>query len=103
MTDSGSWKRTGGWGLAGEGGNTPPDADNMKTFELHCPNIPLTSNRTNAKYVIMLDVQGDSQPHKNHYHVTVYNRTGVTLYSHSTWFLDNSMRDACQAMGGHAR
>jgi hypothetical protein len=103
MTDSASWKRSGGWGLAGSGGSTPPDAGNMKTFEKHCPNIPVTSDRNAAKYVIMLDAQGDNKPHKNHYHVTVYNRAGIAVYSKDTTLLDSSLRDACKAMGGKAR
>jgi len=75
----------------------------MKTFEKHCPNIPVTSDRNAAKYVIMLDAQGDNKPHKNHYHVTVYNRAGIAVYSKDTTLLDSSLRDACKSMGGKAR
>jgi hypothetical protein len=103
MTNSGSWKQTGGWGLAGQsrtGTAAPADPDGKKSFEKHCSQYPITSNRDAATYVILLDQLNIKAPKKGRDKITVYDRAGVAIYSNSTRLLDDSIRDACKAIGG---
>jgi hypothetical protein len=104
MTNSGSWKQTGGWGLAGQsrtGTAAPADPDGEKSFEKHCSQYPITSNRDAATYVILLDQQNIKAPKKGRDKITVYDRAGIVVYSNSTRLLDDSIRDACKAIGGN--
>jgi hypothetical protein len=103
MTNSGSWKQTGGWGLAGQsrtGTAAPADPDGVKSFEKHCSQYPITSNRDAATFVILLDQLNIKTPKKGRDKITVYDRAGVAIYSNSTRLLDDSIRDACKAIGG---
>jgi hypothetical protein len=104
MTNSGSWKQTGGWGLAGQsrtGTAAPADPDGKKSFEKHCSQYPITSNRDAATYVILLDQLNTKQLKKGRDKITVYDRAGIVVYSNSTRLLDDSIRDACKAIGGN--
>jgi hypothetical protein len=103
MTNSGSWKQTGGWGLAGQsrtGNAAPADPDGVKAFEKHCSQYPITSDRDAATFVILLDQLNIKAPKKGRDKITVYNRAGVAIYSNSTRLLDDSIKDACKAIGG---
>jgi hypothetical protein len=103
MSNSASWKSIGGWGLAGQsntGRGDPADADGVKAFEKHCSQFPLTNDRDAATFVILLDQLNTKKPVKGRDKITVYNRAGVAVYSNSTRLLDDSIRDACQAMQG---
>jgi hypothetical protein len=103
MSNSASWKKIGGWGLAGQsesGRGSPADADGVKAFEKHCSQFPLTNDRNEATYVILLDQLNEKTPKKGRDRITVYNRAGIAIYGNSTRLLDDSIKDACQAMGG---
>jgi hypothetical protein len=103
MTNSSAWKGMGGWGLAGQAGSgrfEAADADGVKAFEKHCSQYPLTSNRDDASYVILLDQLNEKAPKKGRDRITVYNRAGIAVYSNSTRLLDDSIKDACHAIGG---
>jgi hypothetical protein len=103
MSNSTSWKKIGGWGLAGQsesGRGSPADADGVKAFEKHCSAYPLTNDRNSATYVILLDQLNEKAPKKGRDRITVYNRAGIAVYSNSTRLLDDSIKDACSAIGG---
>jgi hypothetical protein len=103
MSNSASWKRIGGWGLAGQsesGRGDPADADGVKAFEKHCSQYPLTNDRNAATYVILLDQLNEKAPKKGRDKITVYNRAGIAVYGNSARLLDDSIKDACHAIGG---
>ena len=103
MSNSSSWKEIGGWGLAGQstgGRGAPADADGMRAFEKHCSQYPLTNDRDEATFVILLDQINTKKPVKGRDRITVYNRAGIRVYSNSTRLLDDSIKDACHAMEG---
>ena len=103
MSNSASWKKIGGWGLAGQsesGRGSPADADGVKAFEKHCSQYPLTNDRNSATYVILLDQLNEKTPKKGRDRITVYNRAGIAVYGNSTRLLDDSIKDACHAIGG---
>ena len=103
MSNSASWKKIGGWGLAGQsmsGRGAPADADGVKAFEKHCSEYPLTNDRNAATYVILLDQLNEKAPKKGRDKITVYNRAGIAVYGNSTRLLDDSIKDACRAIGG---
>ncbi|MGB6430353.1 MAG: hypothetical protein WBF06_07185 [Candidatus Acidiferrales bacterium] len=103
MSNSASWKKIGGWGLAGQsesGRGDAADADGVKAFEKHCSQYPLTNDRNAASYVILLDQLNEKAPKKGRDKITVYNRAGIAVYGNSTRLLDDSIKDACRAIGG---
>jgi hypothetical protein len=42
----------------------------------------------------------EKTPKKGRDRITVYNRAGIAVYSNSTRLLDDSIKDACSAIGG---
>ena len=105
VTDSNSWQMSGGFavsegsgGGAISGGARPQTAEVIKTFNERCPEVTITMNKANAKYVILLDHEGGKGLARNDNKIAVFDREGDAIFSGSTRTLGNAVKDACTAI-----
>jgi hypothetical protein len=105
VSDSQSWQMSGGWALGAatggggaSGGARPQTAEIIKTFQERCPEIPVTSEREKADYVVLLDHEGGKPWILKDNKVAVFGRDGTTIHSGSTRSLGNAVKDACKAI-----
>jgi hypothetical protein len=105
VSDSQSWQMSGGWGLGtgtgggyASGGARPQTAEIIKTFQERCPEVPVTSVREKADYVVLLDHEGGKGWILKDNKVVVFGRDGTTIHSGSTRSLGNAVKDACKSI-----
>ena len=82
------------------GGTSPQNVEVLKQFTRHCPQVTITSNREKADYVVRFDHAGASPvtPFFKDNKVAVFNRNEDLVYSGSTRFLANAVKDTCNAL-----
>lgn len=103
ISNTASWTTTGGWTANGEsgsaqisGGNQKNIAEAIRLFNERCPEVTVTTNRVKADYVVLLDFP---EPGRTNLHkVVVSNREDDVIFSHSTYRLRSSVKDACSAI-----
>lgn len=98
VSDSQSWSMSGGFAYGNQGGSRPQTAEIIKTFEERCPQVTITSDKTKADYIILLDHEGGKGLLRNDNKVAVFSHSGTILHSGSTRSLGNAVKDACQAI-----
>lgn len=109
ITDSKSWEIGGGvggsadgFGGAASGGARPQTAEIIKTFGERCPQAAITIKQEKADYIVILDHEGGKSMVARDNKVAVFdNHSGLSIFSHSTAILGNSVKDACQAITRH--
>ncbi len=100
LTDSKSWKASGGFAnnsrTGAERSNMrPPKAEVLKAFRERCPEVVVTMQLERAEYIVTLDHgTWQSPPYK----VSVFTRDGDSIYSGGTQLLGNAVKDACQVL-----
>ena len=94
---------TGGWGGSSSGGARPQTVEIMKTFNERCPEVRLTTDRSKADFVVMLEKEGGKGAILRDNKVAVVNKEGDVIYTGSTRSLGNAVKDACGAMLGNRR
>jgi hypothetical protein len=113
VTDSQSWEISGGFSgassngtgaVAGHvsGGARPQTVEIIKTLNQRCPEITVTSDRTKAAFVILLDHEGGKGYLSRRNKIAVFNRDGDAIFSNSTRSLGNAVKDACDTIINHS-
>ncbi len=106
VADSHSWEMGGGFGVgdhgAGGGGSfrggaRPQTVEIMKTFHERCPGVTVTSDKTKADFVVLLDHEGGKGMLRDN-KVAVFNGDGDMIQTSSTRVLGNAVKDACAAI-----
>ena len=105
VTDSKSWQvsgggggTSGGFGVAGSGGDRPQTAEIIKTFGERCPSVIINNKQEKADYVVLLDHEGGKEVVFRDNKVVIFNRDGDSILSRSTRTLGNAVKDACSAI-----
>jgi hypothetical protein len=82
------------------GGTSPQNVEVMKIFTQRCPGVIVTANRDKADYIVRLDHEETSPatPFVRGNKVAVFNKDEDLIYSNSTRFLSNAVKDACGAI-----
>src|SRR5262245_491979 len=82
------------------GGTSPDSVEVMKNFGRWCPDVIVTANREKADYIVRLDHEGanPATPFVRGNKVAVFNKAQDLIYSNSTRFLSNAVKDACRAI-----
>lgn len=105
ISDSQSWETAGGFGTAesGSGGGSfsggarPQTVEIMKTFRERCPQVIVTSEKSRADFVVLLDHEGGKVFRRDN-KIAVFNRGGDLIQTSSTRVLGNAVKDACKAI-----
>lgn len=86
------------------GGTSPQNVEVMKAFLKRCPDVIVTGDREKAEYVVRLDHEaaGPTTPFVRGNKVAVFNKFQDLIYSGSTRFLSNAVKDACAAITGRS-
>jgi hypothetical protein len=86
------------------GGTSPQNVEVMKIFTQRCPGVIVTANREKADYIVRLDHEETSPatPFVRGNKVAVFNKDQDLIYSNSTRFLGNAVKDACRAITGRS-
>jgi len=87
------------------GGTSPANIEVMKTFLQRCPAVVVTANRDKADYVIRLDHEavGPTTPFVRGNKVAVFDKNDELIYSNTTKFLGNAVKNACAAITTRTR
>jgi len=104
ISDSRSWEIGGGLGAsrhdAGgffKGGARPQTVEIMKTFNERCPQAVVTSERSRADFVVLLDHEGGKGLARDN-KIALFDRHGDLIHSGSTRVLGNAVKDACKVI-----
>ena len=104
ISDSRSWEVGGGFGAsrgdaggAFNGGARPQTVEVMKTFRERCPETTVTSDRTRADFVVLLDHEGGKGLGRDN-KIAVFERQGDLIHTSSTRMLGNAVKDACKVI-----
>ncbi len=104
IADSQSWESGGGFaasrdGGAGgfHGGARPQTVEVMKTFQQRCPKVTITSEKSKADFVVLLDHEGGKGLSRDN-KIAVFNSQGDLIKTSSTRVLGNAVKDACSAI-----
>jgi hypothetical protein len=86
------------------GGTSPQNVEVMRIFTQRCPGVIVTANREKADYIVRLDHEETSPatPFVRGNKVAVFNKDQDLIYSNSTRFLSNAVKDACRAITGRS-
>lgn len=102
ITDSQSWETSGGFGVdrgtgggGFAGGARPQTVEVMKTFRERCPEYVITSDKTKARFVILLDREGGKDLVRRDNKIAVFHNGGDLLFAGSTRSLGNAVKNAC--------
>jgi hypothetical protein len=105
VTDSKSWETQGAvYGNNGAvagysaGGDRPQTAEIIKTISESCPELTVTSDRSKADYVLVLDHEGGKGWVRRDNKVALFNKDGDLVFSGSTRSLGSAVEDACTAI-----
>ena len=82
------------------GGTSPQNVEVLKNFIQRCPGVIVTANLEKADYIVRLDHEETSPatPFVRGNKVAVFNKDQDLIYSGSTRFLGNAVKDACQVI-----
>jgi hypothetical protein len=84
------------------GGTSPQIVEVLKSFSRRCPGVMVTADRDRADYIVRFDHEpaGPTTPFVRGNKVAVFNKDLDLVFSGSTRFLNNAVRDACGAIAG---
>ncbi len=105
ISDSQSWEMSGGFGIARSdggggsfnGGARPQTVEVMKTFRDRCPAITVTSDKSKADFIVLLDHEGGKGFLRDN-KIAVFNKEGDLIQTSSTRVLGNAVKDACKVI-----
>ncbi len=86
------------------GGTSPQSVEVMKNFIKRCPGVIVTANHEKAEYIVRLDHEetNPATPFVRGNKIAVFNKDQDLIYSGSTRFLGNAVKDACGAITGRS-
>jgi hypothetical protein len=81
-------------------GTTRENVEVMRNFSRYCPAVIVTANKDKADYVVRLDHEGanPSTPFVRGNKIAVFDKNEDLVFSHSTRFLSNAVKDVCKAL-----
>jgi hypothetical protein len=108
VTDSPSWSAAGGFGVAngtGAGamaaGSSPQTVEVIDDFAKQCPNVTVTSDKSNADFVVLFDRDAAAKAKTvlaRADKIAVFKKNGDLIYSGKTRSVMNGVKDACAAL-----
>jgi hypothetical protein len=91
--------------LSVSGGSSPQTVEVMKQFLRRCPQVSITGNQDKADYLVRFDHEEASPvtPFVRGNKVAILDKQQDLVFSGSTRFLANAVKDACSAIIQHSR
>ncbi len=77
-----------------------PTADIQKNIQKDCPSVSITNDASKSDYTLeaMKKSSFANGTEKIKFDMTLFDKDGTAVFSTSTWFVSNAVKDVCKAI-----